>query len=337
MRRLEATWLDQIRRRGDRVRGVPVLVACSGGGDSVALLAFLHAIRANLGLELAVAHADHGLRPESEADAAFVRELCRCLDLDLVEARLDVTGHAQCEGLGLETAARELRWAWLRAEAASLGAPVVATGHTLEDHTETVFLRLARGGGLGALTPLPARQGLRWSPLIEARRADLRAYLGQLGLPWREDATNAEDFTARNRWRKLLASLRAEAPALDRHLWETHRQASELLEARDAWLAETQGIRWGLDPDGLWLEGPFTEPELRRVMEAAARAAGWHREAATLRRLAAWACLRMQRRNRREALWGGWRIWPEGPRWRMAPEPGPAPEHPRSSGTGCSG
>lgn len=318
MRRLEATWLDQIRRRGDGVRGVPVLVACSGGGDSVALLAFLHTVRASLDLELAVAHADHGLRPESEADAAFVRELCRCLDLDLVEARLDVTGHAQREGLGLETAARELRWAWLRTEAASLGAPLVATGHTLEDHTETVFLRLARGGGLGALTPLPARQEIRWSPLIEARRADLRAYLTQRGLPWREDATNTEDFTARNRWRKLLEGLRTEAPALDAHLWETHRQASELLDLRDAWLMETQGTRWGLDSDGLWLEGPFAEPELRRVLEAAARAAGWHREAATLRRLAAWACQRMQRRNRCEACWGGWRIRPEGSRWRVA-------------------
>lgn len=319
MRRLEATWLDQLRRRGDAVRGMPVLVACSGGGDSVALLAFLHAVRASLDLELTVAHADHGLRPESEADAAFVRNLCRCLDLDLVEASLDVTGHAQREGLGLETAARELRWAWFRTEAASLGAPVVATGHTLEDHTETVFLRLARGGGLGALTPLPPRQGQRWSPLVEARRADLRAYLGQLGLPWREDATNAEDFTPRNRWRKLLEALRTEAPALDEHLWETHRQASELLDLRNAWLAETRGIRWDLEVGGLWLEGPFTEPELRRVLEAAARTAGWHREAAGLRRFAAWVHLRMRRRNRREARWGGWRIWPEGSRWWLAP------------------
>lgn len=331
MRRLEATWLEQIRRRGDGARDMPVLVACSGGGDSVALLAFLHAARASLGLELAVAHADHGLRPESQADAAFVRNLCRCLDLDLVEACLDVTGHARREGLGIETAARELRWAWLRTEASSLGAPVVATGHTLEDHTETVFLRLARGGGLGALTPLPARQGLRWSPLIEARRADLRGYLRQLGIPWREDATNLEDFTARNRWRKLLQALRTEAPALDEHLWETHRQASELLDLRDAWLAETGGVRWGLETGGLWLEGPFTEAELRRVLEAASRAAGWHREAATLRRLAAWACLRMQRRNRREARWGGWRLEPEGVRWRIAPEPAEPPEHPNHS------
>ncbi len=325
MRRFETTWLDQIHRRGDGVRSTPVIVACSGGGDSVALLAFLHAVRHSLDLELTVAHADHGLRPEAKEDAAFVRHLCRCLDLDLVEARLRVREHAEQHGLGLETAARELRWAWLYDVAQTQGASVVATGHTLEDHTETVFLRLARGGGLGALTPLPARQGLRWSPLIEARRTDLRAYLTQLGLTWREDATNEEGFTARNRWRKLLTLLRAEAPALDEHLWETHGQAMELLDLRNAWLAQAHETRWGLDSEGLWFRGSFTEVELRWILEHAARLRAWPRAAESLRRLSRWIHRRIQLRHRREARWGNWRLWPEAARWRVAPLASPTP------------
>ncbi|MBK7293850.1 MAG: tRNA lysidine(34) synthetase TilS [Holophagaceae bacterium] len=176
MNRFESDLLAQIQRRGDGVTG-RVLVACSGGGDSVALLLLLWTLRKSLGLDLSVAHADHGLRPESAEDADFVRQLCRALDLDLAEASLGVRAHAQEQGIGLEMAARELRWDWLRQEAAQCGASVVATGHTLDDHTETVFLRLARGGGLGCLHPLPPRQDLRWSPLAETRRAELRAYL----------------------------------------------------------------------------------------------------------------------------------------------------------------
>lgn len=113
MNRFEADLLAQIQRRGDGVSG-RVLVACSGGGDSVALLALLWSLRNSLGLDLCVAHADHGLRPESGEDADFVRGLCRELDLDLAEASLGVKAFAAARHQGLETAARELRWDWLR-------------------------------------------------------------------------------------------------------------------------------------------------------------------------------------------------------------------------------
>ncbi len=310
MNRFEVSALDAIRRRGDAVRDARVLVACSGGGDSAALLVFLWAVRKSLGLELVVAHADHGLRPEAQEDAAFVQELCRWLDLDLVEARLDVKAHAAEQGLGLETAARELRWAWLRAEAASAGAGIVATGHTLDDHTETVLIRLTRGGGLGAITPLPARQGLRWSPLIEARRAELRAYLRQKEVPWREDASNEEGFTPRNRWRKLLEEMRREAPALDAHLWETHAQAVELKAWRDAQVAGWRGSRWEAQEGLLLLKGPFSEPELRWSLEAAFRDLNWGREAEHLRALSAWALPILDRKTRKPKQWGEWTLCP---------------------------
>lgn len=333
MNRFEASTLSALRQRGDGVRNSRVLVACSGGGDSTALLVFLWAIRNSLGLELTVAHADHGLRPESEADAAFVQDLCRRMDLDLVEARLDVRGHAARQGLGLETAARELRWEWLRAEAASVGAQQVATGHSLDDHTETVFIRLARGGGLGALTPLPPRQGLRWSPLIEIRREELRRYLQGRGVPWREDGSNLEDFTPRNRWRKLLANMREEAPALDLHLWETHTQAWELLEWRDAQLRAWRNRRWALDGTGVLLGRDLQELELRWILDAALRDLDCPREASLLRGLAAWIHPLLVRKSRKAKSWGGWTLEAaEGPLpWFLSigAEPEGLPEHPK--------
>ena len=308
MNRFEADVLAQIRRRGDGVEGARVLVAISGGGDSTALLAVLWALRKSLGLEICLAHADHGLRPESAEDAAFVRDLARSLDLDLAEACLDVKGHADRAGLGLETAARELRWAWLRSEAETAGAAAIATGHTQDDPTETVLLRLQRGGGAGALTPLPARQDLRWSPLIECRRDSLRRYLAGKDLPWREDASNEIPFTARNRWRKLLQAIREEAPLLDRHLWETHLQVRELKELAEAALRADEGPRWRAEPGRLWLarEG-WSEPRLRATLDLAFRDLGWPRESAALRALAPWlaGCL-----DRHEGVmeWGGFRL-----------------------------
>lgn len=323
MHRLEATWYEQLRRREDGVRDATVLVACSGGGDSVALLAFLHALRPTLNLELVVAHADHGLRPEAEADAAFVRELCRTLDLELVEAGLDVRAQAAREGCGLETAARDLRWAWLRAEAQSTGATVVATGHTLDDHTETVLLRLLRNGGTGALTPLPARQGLRWSPLVEARRLDLRTYLTRLGLPWREDATNAEGFTPRNRLRPLLEPLRAEAPCLDRHLWETHQQVAELLALRDQLVEDWRGGRWELEAGALHLGPKLDELQLRHVLVRALPALGVDGCAELVRDLARWLAPLLNQRSVKPKTWGGWRLnsAPSRPDWRILTPP----------------
>ena len=327
MNRFEARWLEAVRAGGDGVRGAKVLVACSGGGDSVALLAFLWAVRRSLALDLVVAHAHHGLRPEADREAELVRGLCRSADLDLVEARLAVQAHAAGAGLGLETAARELRWAWLRSLVAAEGADLVATGHTLDDHTETVLVRLARGAGAGCLTPLPRRQGLRWSPLVQARRQDLRAYLGQKGIPWLEDPSNADPFTPRNRWRKLLEPMRAEAPALDRHLWETHLQVAELAALRDAQVASWRGRRWDRGPGpALLLAGLWPEVELRWVLEAAGRDCGWPREPDLLRDLAAWMLPHLQRKPKKSKEWGGWRLAPApDPPWAWALQRGAAP------------
>jgi tRNA(Ile)-lysidine synthetase-like protein len=318
MNRAEADLLAELRRRGEaaELEARRILLAVSGGGDSVALLAFLTALAPSLGLTLAVAHADHGLRSESGEDAAFVRDLCRHFDLDLVEASLGVRAHAEKAHLGIEMAARELRWTWLETEARSSGAAAVATGHTLDDHTETVFLRLQRGGGLRSLMPLPPRQGLRWSPLVHLRREALREYLRPKGLPWREDPTNAEPFTPRNRLRPLLEAFRREAPGLDAHLLETHLQAEEALALAEASLLAGKGTRWCVSEGGLNLTGgAFGVTELRWILDRASAELGWPREAAALREVASWLHSRLQGRkggnngaHELHPMDGGWRL-----------------------------
>lgn len=316
MLRFESTLLRHLRQRGDAPTGARVLVAVSGGGDSVALLAALVALAPSLELTLAVAHADHGLRPASSEDAAFVRDLCRHWDLDLVEGSLGVKAHAAQSHLGVETAARELRWAWLDSEARSWGALHVATGHTLDDHTETVFLRLQRGGGLRCLTPLAPVQNLRWSPLVHLRRDALRDYLRAKGLPWREDETNQEPFTPRNRLRPLLAELRREVPELDRNLLVTHLQIEEALLLAEARIEGWRGTRWDLADSGLDLDsGPWSVTELSWILARAAELLAWPKEAAALRELASWLHLRLSRP--RPGNNGAYQLHPSGSRWRL--------------------
>ena len=137
----------QLMRAGDRVA-----VAVSGGADSVALLRVLLELRAELGIVLAVAHFNHGLRGEaSEADEAFVAELARQHDLEFFSGRGDVRDHALTGKLSVEAAARELRYCWLTSLAESHKLDEVATGHTLDDQAETVLLKFLRGAGTRGL------------------------------------------------------------------------------------------------------------------------------------------------------------------------------------------
>ena len=310
MNRFEARLLAAIYAGSDNIDNVKILVACSGGGDSVALLVFLLAVRNNLGIRLAVAHANHGIRTEAKLEADYVRKLCHSACLELFETQLTVVSHAKTKNMGLETAARELRWAWLKSVALSNGFAAVATGHNIDDHTETVMIRLSRGSGANCLTPLHRRQGLRWSPLIQVRRKELREYLKQKGIPWLDDASNLEPFTPRNRWRKLLETMRSEAPAIDNHLWESHLQIAELVDFRDRHVRSWRGLRWEIlrEPElSLLLARDWEEVELRWTLEAAFRDCFWHREPNLLRDLASWMMHHLQRSNKSKE-WGEWRL-----------------------------
>ncbi len=185
-----------------------VLVACSGGGDSVALLHLMVADTHRYRWRLEVAHLDHGLREESSLDAAFTRELAADLGLECVVECADVAEQRR-PGEGVEAAARRVRYDFLHRVRDKL-APggLIATGHTADDQLETLAMRLERGSGLrGLRSILPIREDGVVRPLLGARRQELRGWMRARGIGWREDATNLDVSIRRNRWRQLFESL----------------------------------------------------------------------------------------------------------------------------------
>ena len=203
-------------------RGQGVLLAVSGGVDSIALLLLMQRIAPELNLKLTAAHFNHCIRPESGEDALFVRNLCEKLDIPLLMGEWeDVSQNPS------EEQARKVRWAFLKQAAIQTGADWIATGHTADDRVETLLLNLLRGTGISGLG------GIRWcnppriSPLLGQWRSDLEAFLRQEGQDWREDSSNAEPVYTRNRVRNRLLPALAEEynPNIRQNLWETAETA----------------------------------------------------------------------------------------------------------------
>jgi tRNA(Ile)-lysidine synthase len=196
-----------------------ICVAVSGGADSMALLHALAALRGERGMELRVAHVNHGLRGrESDADEALVRDEARRLDLPL---DLLTIAPGSEPATGLEEWAREQRLAFYLGLLAEGNRRRVATGHTQRDQAETVLFRLLRGAGpdgLAGILPVTSIGLVR--PLLWATREEVMAFLEERQIPWREDASNADPQFARNRIRNdWLPALRgAWNPRMDQAL-----------------------------------------------------------------------------------------------------------------------
>ncbi|HEX5473576.1 MAG TPA: tRNA lysidine(34) synthetase TilS [Vicinamibacterales bacterium] len=203
---LSARVLATIRRYGLLPPGGRVVVALSGGGDSVALVHLLSERDAAGELILAgAAHFNHQIRgAAADEDERFCVELTRTLGLPLEVGRADVPAMAARERRSLEDAARRARYDFLARAATALGADAVATAHTRDDQAETFLLRLVRGAGTRGLAAIQPRAGIVIRPLLEAGRAELRAYLNMRGLPFREDETNADVRNPRNRVRHAV-------------------------------------------------------------------------------------------------------------------------------------
>jgi tRNA(Ile)-lysidine synthase len=195
---------------GAPAAGDRVAVAVSGGADSLALLHALRVLAGPRDWRLAALTVDHGLRPGSAADAAFVADHAKALGLParlLTLAPGDLAAH---RGAGAEGAARAARYAALWPAADELGCRWLATGHTLDDQAETVLLQLLRGAGPDGLAGMAVRSGRLLRPLLGVRRSETRACCAAAGLPWREDPTNASDVPLRNRVRTRLLPLLGE-------------------------------------------------------------------------------------------------------------------------------
>jgi len=204
--RLAASWPP------DDWKDLTVLAAVSGGGDSVALLRGLDALKPPGAGRLIAAHVNHKLRgADSDADQAFVQELCQQLGLPCEVAAAAVEPTIDNRGQGIEAAARRARYSALEAIAGRMGARFVVTAHTADDQAETILHRILRGTGLRGLGGMSRSRRLGPAtllrPLLRMGRAELAAYLVDRHQPFRTDASNRDARFTRNRIRNELLPL----------------------------------------------------------------------------------------------------------------------------------
>jgi tRNA(Ile)-lysidine synthase len=321
-------------------RGARLTLALSGGIDSAVLLDLLAPRAARFGLRLACLHLNHGMSPNAASWARFCRRLAASYGVVCRVKALDLAPH---RGLGLEGAAREARYAALRADRADF----VALAQHLDDQAETVLLQLVRGAGVPGLAAMPAaRRGLGGQgprlirPLLGVTRAEIEAYARARGLKWIEDESNRDDAIARNfvrgRVMPLLAALNPAAAAnlarSARHLGEAAELLADLA-AVDAERCVTHGtidvaalrgigaararnlLRWFLGQHGVKAPSSARLDEiLRQAASAGAdRALQFDLDEATLRRYrgALWVVppLPPAPPKRFEATWRGERTW----------------------------
>lgn len=202
-----------IRRHSLIAQGDRVLVAVSGGPDSVALLAVLAEVAPAWRVTVLAGHVNHGLRgAESDEDAEFVQGVCERLGVACAVERAPLG-----KGAGsLQQRARERRYAALEHIADGLGAAKIALGHTADDQAETLLMWMLRGAGMGGLAGIPPARDRRFiRPLLDAQRPDVLGYLQVRGLGFRTDSTNAKPVYLRNRIRhELLPVLRQFNPGI---------------------------------------------------------------------------------------------------------------------------
>lgn len=261
--------------------GMSVLVAVSGGADSVALLHLLKDLAPEYGWQLRVAHLNHGLRQEAAGDAAFVQKLAHRWGLPVLMGQARVGRLARARKLGVEEAGRLARYSFLRQAARSVGAERIALAHHAGDQVETILLNLIRGSGPAGLTGIKPRNGILVRPLLETSRAEIEGYCRAHGLSWHEDATNFSTAYTRNRIRHQLLPLleREYNPGIrdallrlrEILLEENHLLDRLTREAAQEVLQGEPGKRISVSLSELWTRHPALR---RRLLRLAAGRAG---------------------------------------------------------------
>lgn len=290
-----------VQRRELLPAGSGVLAGVSGGADSVAMLAVLRELAPRWDLRLSVAHLNHQLRPEADADEQFVRDLCEHWQLPSHVQRVDVAACARQWGMGIEQAAREARYGFLVQAARQAGASRVAVAHHADDNVETILYRILRGTHLRGLAGIPAcralpaeeestgaksvqagngagRELMLVRPMLECTRADIEAFCKDRNVDWRTDSSNADVRYRRNFIRNQLlpdmrshlnvrvddALLRLAAAASEADSFLSSRAAEVLAKARQ----ESTVSAILLDCDILWpCESILRSAVIRMAME----------------------------------------------------------------------
>lgn len=199
-----------IARDGLIEEGETVIVALSGGADSVALLSAI----TSLGYKCVAAHCDYHLRgEESERDRMHAESMARMHGAKYVEKHFDASSYCVERGVSLEMGCRDLRYSWFAELSVKYGGARVAVGHHNDDNVETLFLNLLRGTGLTGLTGMKPRHGLIVRPLLDVSRRDVLDYLSDKGLTYVTDSSNLLNDVKRNRLRNvILPAVRAYFP-----------------------------------------------------------------------------------------------------------------------------
>jgi len=279
---------DTLKRECGFKKGSSVLVACSGGADSVALLHFLHSRRKRLWItDLGVYHLNHGLRgAEADADEMFVADLARTLDIPFHPDRADVAAYAAQHGISLEMAGRKLRYAGLNRLLESEGCVPKkggyygygcygygALGHTASDNAEWILLSLIRGRAEPFLWGIPVKRGPFIRPLIRCTRTEILAYLKKHRLSFREDSSNVSLSFDRNRIRhRIMPLLKELNPSLEETISRTLRIGDMLNSSLDSEAAEllkrlvaANGKTRELDTSGLSSYNSVTQLRVLRL------------------------------------------------------------------------
>lgn len=249
-----------------------VLCALSGGRDSMAMLHILSLLAEEGGFRVAAAHFNHRLRPTADRDEAFVRNWCREYEIPLTCGAGDVKSLAAREGLGVEDAARKLRYAFLETTARDMGAERIATAHHREDNAETVLLHLLRGSGLQGLGGIAPVRGKIVRPLLETSRAEIDEYVTRNTLPYVEDESNQDARFTRNRLRlEVLPLLEEISPGCGARI----AAAAELLREENEHLCrETEALVPEVENDMLVLPVPVLDRQDRTVQRRLIRTMG---------------------------------------------------------------
>ena len=301
--------------------GARVICALSGGADSIAMTHLMSRLGAQMGFAVSACHLNHQLRgEESLRDEHLVREFCCRQGIPLKVDRQPAAAYAAAHNLGLEEAARELRYAFFDACRLEQGADCVATAHTAEDQLETMLFQLCRGSGLRGMCGIPEKREYLIRPLLQCTREQIHQYIKQHKLPFCHDSSNDDLAFHRNLLRaRVLPVLRQVNPRAAAHaassaqlLREDEMLLTDLADRQVQRLTRRDAVGSGLDLAGyLRLPRPLQYRVLRQQLggEIAVTAAQFEQIISL--------CRKNRGESQRYSLAGGWRVVLQGGLFRV--------------------
>ncbi|MCX6142044.1 MAG: tRNA lysidine(34) synthetase TilS [Ignavibacteriales bacterium] len=251
---LENQFADRVKLSGLIMPGNTIVLAVSGGIDSMVMLHLFGAVRADWNLHLAVAHINHQLRgEESDGDEAFVRRAALSLEIPCFNKRVDTLGHAAETHLSKQEAARNLRYEFFEEIRRQRNADCVATAHQADDNAETVLMNALRGAGVRGLSGIPERRdpGKIIRPLLFARRRDIEQYANDRKIEFRADSSNESTKYRRNYVRQTVIPMLEASTESD--VIASLNKLSQLMHQLDAMISAE--VKASMDDSAFIMDG----------------------------------------------------------------------------------